>query len=681
LTQSSDYRPDIDGLRAIAVLLVVFYHAGFPLFPGGFIGVDIFFVLSGYLITGIVDREIEAGSFRLTRFYTRRIKRILPAFYCMVFACAMAGYAWLLPPEFLELAKSALAGTFFVSNLYFSDITEGYFAPGVDALPLLHSWSLSVEEQFYFVWPLGLLLFSKSLTSRQMRALLIGFLVASFAAAEIAGRNFGDGAYFAVWSRAGELLVGAVLAVHHRRAKISLAAETRRGPHLALEALATFAGFGLIFGPAWLLNAQSVFPGLNALWPCLGIALLIHLGRRPGALSHSLLHFPPMVFVGLISYPLYLWHWPVFVFARSLRIEPTLANQSALIALSLTFSTLSWWLIERPIRYRRAMSFRLAFLGIFVTPAIGFAAISLFIIQTDGWMDRFSPQIRRALQIAQAGPAEARGICHHLDAVRLPPEAPCLLGKTLKADGTPVDEPAALLWGDSIANHFSGFFDELGKASNLTLRDVTMGGCPPLLGTVRLERKKGRLCRQRNDEVLEYIKRSDINTVYIAGYWTSYLQQDGFLGDDLDMSLGTENSRRVVRDGFERTISAVHRAGKRLVIMRNVPVLDSDGPGCELKNAVHPAWAKRKCGLPIERFHENTAAVDDLLEGLRDRHPDLEILGVSDLLCSDTLCASRLDGIPIYKWGNRSHLNMAGSRALGRAYLDRHGPLERTTRG
>ncbi|MBW1884216.1 MAG: hypothetical protein JRJ58_11845, partial [Deltaproteobacteria bacterium] len=172
-----------------------------------------------------------------------------------------------------------------------------------------------------------------------------------------------------------------------------------------------------------------------------------------------------------------------------------------------------------------------------------------------------------------------------------------------------------------------------------------------------------------------FIERSEIETVYIAGYWTSHFEPHGFLGDDVDMSRSAENSARVARDAFERTISAVREAGKHLVIVRNVPVLDSGGPSCELKNRIHPAWTRRECRLPIDKFHAKTAAVDALFSELLVRHPDLEILEVSDLLCADGFCEIMLDDISLYKWGDRNHLNMAGSRALGRAYLERHGRL------
>jgi len=674
VAQTYDYRPDIDGMRAIAVLLVIFYHAGFETFSGGFIGVDIFFVISGYLITGIVARELSRGDFTFARFYTRRIKRLLPAFYSVVIVSAVVGYAVLLPGELRAFAESTLAALFFVSNFYFGTVTEGYFAPEVETLPLLHTWSLAVEEQFYFVWPVSLMLLRRRLDPRYLVPLLCALMVASFACAEIAVRSLSDTVYYALWSRAGELLIGAILALRHREE----AADTRSRPGNLAELFLTLLGFGLVAGPAVLLDDGSTFPGLNALWPCLGIAILIHVGRVSGAVSRPVLSLPPLVFTGLISYALYLWHWPIFVFARALRIEFSAGVAWTLIAIAFAFATLSWRFVERPIRYRRDVSFRAALLWIFGAPAFGLAAAGLFAVVSGGIESRFSPEVLDSLATARFGAEKARGICVRLDEIELPPEAECLLGAgtegARKTDSGETGGPDALLWGDSIANHYSGFFDEVGRASGIQLRDVTMAGCPPILDTLRLDRRKGPICRARNDEVMELIRRSDFGTVYIGGNWASYLEPGGFLGDAVDTTRSPENSARVLRAGLERTVAAILRVGKTPVILRNVPRMDFDAATCAVKNRIHPERFQRTCRMDLVRHEADIQAVDAILRDLQSDHPRLRFLSPLELICPEGSCVAELAGVPLYK--DLYHLNMEGSRTLGRAYLARYGPLE-----
>jgi peptidoglycan/LPS O-acetylase OafA/YrhL len=681
VTRKIEYRPDLDGMRGIAVLLAVFYHADFGFVPGGFVGLEMFFVISGYLITAIVARELESDSFTFGKFYTRRIKRLLPAFYTVTFVTGVFACYVLLPHELEQFAESLLSSLFFVSNVYFGSVTEGYFAPESDFLPLLHTWSLSVEEQFYFLWPFSLLLLLRRRMSPRSRSILLGVVATtSFAAAEIGARALSDSVYYALWGRIGELLIGALLALYHLEAErgqnpSSVVDAQPSAASRLLEVGASAAAFAMIGVPAILLDDRSLYPGINAIAPCLGTAILIHVGRRKGALSRRILAFRPIVFVGLVSYALYLWHWPLFVFAHSLRIDFGPATASILLGVAFVLSTISWRFIENPIRRQFGMTFRYAALRVFAGPAIALAAACLVVISTRGLEARFQPEVLEALRIIRAGPDEERGICFRLNEVELPPEDECLLGARVDEAAGQGGGPDALLWGDSIANHYSGFLDEVGRASGLQIRDVTMGGCGPLLGTVRLERKKGPLCRKRNDAVMELIRSSDFDTVFIGGGWAFYLEPDGFLGDDVDMSMGRENSARVVRASLDRTVSAVLRANKQPVLLLNVPHMDFDASTCTIKNAIHPALTKQDCRMDTSQYHANVRQMDAILRDLKADHPALEILSVIDIVCPGESCLADLDGVPLYKAGNTSHLNMAGSRALGRAYLERHGPL------
>ena len=659
------YRPDIDGLRAIAVLLVIAYHAGFQTWSGGFIGVDVFFVISGYLITGIVAREMAEGRFTFGRFYVRRIKRILPASYLMLVATMAGAYFVLLPAELVALAESLLAAIGFVSNFYFGAVTEGYFAPEAGTQPLLHTWSLAVEEQFYFIWPLALFLLPALLRSRRARSFLVVAAICSFGAAEIGSRSMSDVVFFSIWSRAGELLIGSLLALHESFAKRGSPALTGGGA-TPIDHLLGLAGFALILAPATLLSDQSIFPGIHAVWPCLGSAALIRAGKSPDSISRSVLSFRPLVAIGLLSYSLYLWHWPLFVFAGRLRIDSSGLVPWILIGLAFILAGLSWVLVERPIRRQRDLGFGQAFTLLLALPVCAIAALAIVVIRYDGMPARFDRASHAALDAIEWGPADERRACFGSSQTEPPPLEPCLLG----ARG---QRPDVLLWGDSIANHFTGFFDEVGAARGVSLREVTMGGCPPILGVNRLERRRGALCRIRNDQVLELLDRSpEIETIILAGFWPKYLRRDGFLGDDKSMELSEANTARVVEMGFDRTLSAILGTGRRVIVVRSVPEIDFDGATCGIKNRFHPQRLARACEMR-RTDRPGKHPIDEIFERLLERHPGLEVVRLDGLVCRAKKCVVELEGIPIYLRGNRSHLNMMGSRALGRAYLDRFG--------
>lgn len=350
------YRPDIDGLRAIAVLLVVLNHVGFSAFSGGFIGVDVFFVISGYLITGIILSQIFKGAFSFTDFYLRRAKRILPALYVVLLTVMIAGYFLYIPSDYSVLSQSTLSAIAFVSNIFFWHNSGGYFSSSAEEMPLLHIWSLSVEEQFYFFWPLALLLILK-LKSKVVRLAVVSVLLTtSFVLGEIGVRESWSSTYFLLPSRAGELLVGALLAFWAlKRQPVSTSNITAN--------VLSFTGLLMVLAPAFLLGKNSSFPGINALIPCVGAALIIAsrtLGKN--VISH-ILATRPFVFIGLISYSMYLWHWPLISFLHYSRVEITTEVALGVLATSIILGFLSWHFIEQTFRHNnepQARGFKVA---------------------------------------------------------------------------------------------------------------------------------------------------------------------------------------------------------------------------------------------------------------------------------------------------------------------------------
>ena len=339
------YRPDIDGLRAVAVLPVLFYHLGISLTPGGFVGVDIFFVISGYLITGLISAEMHEGTYSIRNFYVRRARRIFPALFFMCAVTALFVLLFCLPSDAKRFSSSLAAATLFGSNVYFY-LTADYFGAAAETQPLLHTWSLAVEEQFYIVFPLILLLVRRYFGQRERQVMVVLALL-SLALSIWLVRTDQAGAFYLLHSRAWELLLGALLALGTFPAIRS---------RLLAGALGIL-GLALIAGSVLLYREAMPFPGLAALAPCIGAALLIHTGKDASLLSARALSLAPVRFIGLISYSLYLWHWPIDVIARYFAFwygwDPDLKlHKLALLALSFGAAILSWHYVEKPFRQR-----------------------------------------------------------------------------------------------------------------------------------------------------------------------------------------------------------------------------------------------------------------------------------------------------------------------------------------
>ena len=394
------YRPDIDGLRAVAVLVVLAFHIGLSRFSGGFVGVDVFFVISGYLISSIILADINARRFTIKGFYERRIRRIFPALFAMLAVSSIVAYVYLLPSELVDYAKSMLAATGSASNLYFWK-HSGYFESPLSK-PLLHTWSLAVEEQFYISFPLILLLVRRFSPRRLRTAVILLFFVSLLISCVVVVRN-PETAFYMPYTRAWELLLGTLL---------SLKIFPRLGSAW-LRNTATLGGLGMILWSVLFYTHDTVFPGLSALLPCVGSALIIWAGEAGTSFVGSLLSWRPVVFVGLISYSLYLWHWPIIVLrSMGMLMSVSTINLGHLafvsahrldmlldIGISFVLAVLSWKFVEGPFRNGRLrLSGRplFALAGGVMTVLLACAA---WTVQARGFRDRFPDQ---ALQIASA---------------------------------------------------------------------------------------------------------------------------------------------------------------------------------------------------------------------------------------------------------------------------------------
>lgn len=495
---TAGYRPDIDGLRTISVVSVLCYHYGFGPFTGGFVGVDVFFVISGYLITSIIFREMQQGRFSLLGFYDRRVRRILPATLLTIIATAAAGYFVLLPSDYAAFGESAAYASFGVANFYFLWNTGGYFDSRADLMPLLHMWSLAVEEQFYFLWPILLMaVFSLSRGSRYAIAgTLAAIVVISFSIAVWTVNVDRQLAFYMIQSRAWELAIGAAVAF--------LPAMSSRPAGEVLS----IAGIGLISFGVFGLTSQSPFPGWNAVYPCVGAALLVWPQMHRTVVARAL-SFPPMVFIGKISFSLYLWHWPLLVLYRhhGLGEMPPLADRIWLAAIAVVLAAASWWLVEEPFRRRRPRQIAAVASGLAAMSATAALAAA---ISLNGFSWRL--------------PAEAREYENHRSiAVAERTLSPCFLTTGTEKKGITFDKekcvdrsPAkarVLIIGDSHADHLVPGLRTV--FPDISFSQITASGCLPVLPL-----KGGKRCTQLMRLVLDKIAPEEkFDEIVISANW------------------------------------------------------------------------------------------------------------------------------------------------------------------
>ncbi|MFZ1743075.1 MAG: acyltransferase family protein [Pontixanthobacter sp.] len=563
------YRPDIDGLRALAVVPVLLFHAHVAGFGGGFVGVDIFFVISGYLITGIIAREINAGSFSIINFYERRARRILPALFAVVAFVLIAG-SWLyLPGDFEGVPRSALAALGFLANVWFF-MQAGYFQTAAETMPLLHTWSLGVEEQFYIGFPLMLMVIAK-FAPRLRLASVVALALISFIWAVTKQANSDGFAFYLLPPRAWELMVGALLALG------AIPPVRNR----ILSELLGLTGLAAIVAATLLYSKGTIFPGIAALPPVLGAALLIHCG--PQTIVSRMLAMKAPVAIGLVSYSLYLWHWPLIVLSEYAQDEKLSPLQSAaFIALSFAIAWLSWRFIEGPFRNHRSFNRK----RIFAWSGVGMAALSgaaVALVSLGGWPARFPDQaVHYANAVHDVSPV--RDACLNDE---IGPDRPrCNLGANVA--------PTAILWGDSHGVELAWVLGEKLKAKGQSLAQRTHASCAPALG---YEAPRDPACAAFNQAVLDELEaNANLKTVYLAAFWAS------------------ENySQTGVAPILDQTIARLRKAGKAVVLIGPIPPqkfevprrLAMRGPDTETASRAsyaakthwltqhYPAWAKQ----------------------------------------------------------------------------------------
>ncbi|MCM8557606.1 acyltransferase family protein [Sphingomicrobium sediminis] len=620
------YRPEIDGLRAIAVLPVMAFHAGFEAFGGGFVGVDIFFVISGYLITSILVGEMEAGRFSLTHFYERRARRILPALAAMILACIPFAWAWMTPAEFDAFARSMMAVGLFLSNLHFEN-ESGYFDAVAEEKPLLHTWSLAVEEQFYVIFPIALLALWR-FGPKRVGWTLLGIALASLAYSEWLQPRDGSANFFLAPSRAWELLAGSICALLIRERGIG------KNDALALVGIVAIVASILFY------DAGTPFPGKAALLPVGGTVLLILFagqGNRVGKLlSHRWL-----VGVGLISYSAYLWHQPLFAFARIRSLgAPDPLLMAGLLVAALGLAALSWHVIERPFRDKKAMPARVLWrwaavllalplvLGMVADKGDGFAAA-----RTEPWQRDF---------LATATPSPLRGDCHAGDDNPISYADSCVIGE---------GEPTLAVLGDS-----HGVEPAFALGQQVAVRQLTYSDCPPLYGT-SLEGREA--CGVWTQQVVDALVTDEAVQTVLVAYRLPYHLAGEVAGHYPAQPADKDRLSRTAmyEASLGDTVARLRAAGKRVILLLPPPELPK-----HVDALVMRAEGAEVSGVPQRWWEERMASTRRLVTALPS---GITVIDPSTWLCDDTQCSATLDGKAQYF--DDDHLSIAGASRVADA--------------
>jgi peptidoglycan/LPS O-acetylase OafA/YrhL len=610
------FRRDIQGLRALAIAPVVLFHANAALVPGGYVGVDIFFVISGYLITGILLGEVHDGTFSIAGFYARRVKRLFPALFLMLGAALVAGLILLPPPELAMLGTATLAAIGFVANLFARGHAD-YFSETGAARPLLHLWSLGVEEQFYLLFPLFLWTVWR-IRPRALPALLWGVAACSLAWAIVAQRIFPNAGFYLPTTRAYELLAGAILA--------SGAIPEIRGR--VTRDLISVIGLAMIALAMASFDSSTAIPGWKALIPVVGASLVIAAGETGPSLIGRVLSWPPFVVLGSISYSLYLWHWPILVYQRWIDLGPPspLALAGA-VALSVAIAWLSWRFVERPVlaRHHRAPAELIA--G--AASILAMAALAVPLIVSRGVPQRFAPAALHMLA-ARQDINPRRDAC----ASRSPAYADsCTFGASVP--------PSIAVWGDSFSIELAYALGEREAPHGLSVLELTNLGCAPALDYMP---GRSRVCARATRATFNQLRGDRrIGTVVLALSYDKY----------------PAATRGQLMDGLARSATALHAAGKHIVLLDPVPGLPFDGPSA-LMLTVARGGDPARFGWPRAGYDRANAAIVARLDRLAVQI-GADRIRPEARLCSQTRCFAWLPRVgPLYF--DDHHMTMAAAR-------------------
>ena len=620
------YRTDIDGLRALAVMLVLIFH--FDLTAGGksgFIGVDVFFVISGYLITSIIKNQLDDDSFNLKVFYLKRIRRLAPSLTAILLLVMTAGATWLFPSDFIELSRQVLYSQFYIANFYFWQ-NINYFGLKADNIFLLHTWSLAVEEQFYLFYPLALIIIHRHLKKYFWSILFLGLIV-SFSLNMFFVTIKPEATFYLFPTRAWELLIGGLIPFINSKFIRSN----------AIDQLLGIAGLILIFLAVFLFDDEVRFPGYFALLPTVGAACLILAGVNRETAVSKILSLPPIVYIGKISYSLYLVHWPINVFATlQLQGNYSLSWRLAMFTLSIVLSAVIYHLIENPFRHKRVFATGKQLARGYLTVLMATATIFAIIEFTDGIPERFPDDVVRLANFTNdKTPLLDECQFHDRDLSKV--NDYCTVGM-------PGKNPQWLIYGDSHAWAAHSAIDKWLKKNDQSGLFVFQHACPPLIG-IHLFRDKGN-CFNFNTKIANFVKsQPDIKNVFLISIWRQAL---GGLSTSFDIKPTSEESIALFGKQFSSTVKYFSNIDKNVFVWEPVPGAKGSVPNIMAQDTLTNQHSDirfskdeylSEYGFFFKALNQNA----DLIE---------QSFSPSKALCNTQYCNVVIDGKPAYFDGN-----------------------------
>lgn len=662
-----NYRNDIDGLRALAVILVIFFHSGSTFFPSGFIGVDIFFVISGYLITGIILNKIRKEEFSLSDFFVHRLWRIQPALIVVSLVTLAAAAVLFLPVDFIDFLKSAKYNALFLSNQYLGKMSATYASPDTNILPLLHTWSLSLEWQWYLFLPLFVLagsLITKRLalsqnTDKNDRTLLFIWLIATAALATyslVLTKIHPGSTYYFLSARAFEFTTGGAAFLLTRMFS------SMRGPVTSLLSLFSFV----------ILVAVSVKTGLLDIYPngytlvvSASAAIILFCGHYREKVLGSLLSTPPIAFIGRLSYSLYLWHWPVFAFCRYMNVSLSGVQLYLALGTIATLALSSYFLIEAPLRRRRT-SLKISVLQLVLLPILLFSALYAVGTRYEGLPQRLGSQYSNQYMTLKQFSDFAKNREECLEGHQDPAE--CQFGDLSS-------NKKGLLIGDSNANHFWGFFDVLAQNAHIRMESLTSASCLTLPGVWQYDWWKYRnepytQCHEHTEHYYRLIKENHYDYVILGEVWENYASGSHLInneGDERSDALTQSRMKKALQDALNNIIAS----GAKPVIITTVYSMPTGYMECHRSRSIaRGTYSESDCDTPRPRSEDN-AYTHNLFAQMKMEYPTLTLIDVKDVQCPDGRCLSEINTIPVYR--DVGHITDYASYHFGQDYLKKYG--------
>lgn len=620
------YRPEIDGLRAVAVLAVLLFHFELGPVPGGFVGVDIFFVISGFLISSIIQKDLEQGRFSLAGFWERRIRRIVPALTVVILATFAAGAFLLMPADFERLGVWVAAQSAWAVNIVaWKNI--GYFQEQAEMVPLLHTWSLAVEEQFYLLFPL-LFCFAAGRVRNRLRGLMLLAFIVSLALSLYGTWHHSRATFYLLPTRAWELLLGVLISLAGRPAQKSFLMEWSSGCGVVLMVLSFL-----------VLDAQTPFPGYAALLPVCGAGLFIWSNGAGRTMAGKLLSVGPLVLIGLISYSLYLWHWPLLVLGRYWALEPlSELDRITLLIISVGLALVSWRFVERPFRQKSIPRKTIFAAG--VGALVVFAAIGLIASRLKGIPARMPAEVLVYDAVGRERPMIGEVL---LDQVK---------NGAVPRVGLTNGPVRLMIWGDSHAMAILPVLDDLLREAELAGEVATYSATPPLAGFSR-EREFGlnEKTPEYSEAVLKHVKEKGIKQVLLAAVWPHYPAR-----------IGKAHESGEFDEQLKITTTRLQELAATVWVFKCVPMHPYEIP----KGYARAALFRRAVpeALSVAEHEAYNAQVNPALDELAKS--GVRLLDPLPYLSKDGRCVVEENGRLLYR--DRAHLTVEGARKLRRLF-------------